>query len=192
MIFLIKNIKIEKFQVEMNTNVNYKIMFDYCVKNDEEGLKTHIQSGMNMNIKIFRQRNLLHIAACYNSVECMEVLIDAGLDIDEKTSDGKTPLHDSVENRSPGCLHLLLKAGADVNAKDKYGRTPLHQVALIYLSKMEALCFAKIFLYYGADPTIKNNVGKTFLDYIQTKDFRKEIEEYIQELSSLDIKEPQC
>lgn len=166
------------------------IIFGYCEKKNSKGLNALIRSGVNVNVKDHGGKNPLHNAACHNSVECMEVLIEAGLDIEEKTYDGKTPLHYSVECRSLECLYLLLKAGADINAKTIYGNTPLHRV--VQILSAPTLPFIKILLEYGADPTIKNNVGKTFLEYIRNASFRKEIEECVQELSTLDIKEPSC
>jgi ankyrin repeat protein len=124
-----------------------------------------------------------------NDVEGLTAIIQSGGDPNAKHNLlGVTPLHFAVGYNSKECLLLLLEAGAEINAKNNdYGWTPLH-VSALYGSKD---CF-QLLLQAGADPNAKDNKGKTPLDCIEEKTFKKEIEEYINALSTLDIKEPSC
>jgi len=70
-----------------------------------------------------------------------------------------TPLHHAVKGIRPDNVLLLLEMGAEINAKSSVGNTPL--------SKATApLDFptARLLLQHGADPYIKNNVGKRYVD----------------------------
>lgn len=164
-------------------------IFDCCERNDVEGLKKLIRSK---GTKIINEKNEygstpLHIAAGYNSMDCLKLLLDAGAEIKLKNNKGNTSLHYAASNNSKECLELLLEAGVKINAKNHYGNTSLH-FAACYNSK-ECL---QLLLEAGAEPNVRNGYGECFLDLIRYRTLRKEMEEYIQELATLDIKEPDC
>ena len=92
---------------------------------------------------------------------------------------------------SKECLEILLNTGSacgavDVDAKNNFRDTPLHEAA--WRNSKECI---KILLNYGANTTIKNDDGDIFLDFIKDKVFKKEIEEFMDGLSTQDIKEPE-
>jgi ankyrin repeat protein len=69
-------------------------------------------------------------------------------------------------------VKLLLEHGANPNIQDyKYGWTPLH-----FAVKNCHVDVARVLLDYGADPTIRDNEGRTPLDY------GSDCEEIIEEL----------
>ena len=146
------------------------------------------RGAIDVNAKNNNEETPLYIASWYGSKECLEILLQNGgyKCINAKDIDGNTPLHDSVRNNSFECLEILLNVeGLDVNSKNRFGNTPLHYTALNNFKEcMKAL------LDYGADVTIQSNKGKTFLDCIQNRELKKEMEEYVQLLSTQDIKEP--
>lgn len=74
---------------------------------------------------------------------------------------------------------MLLEAGAEVNATDCWGRTPLMYVVLgRYIFGDQTMPgreqLARLLVEYGADPSIKDNEGKSVIDY-----FVKECEDEI-------------
>lgn len=158
-------------------------IFYYCSQNDTEGLNRLIENGMGVTEKENGQGDTpLHVATYYGFFECMEILIKAGANVNEKNDVGYAAWFGL-----PDCLQLLMEHGADPDIKSNNGGTPLIHAAFNVKSSKESI---KILLKYGADPTIKNDYGKTFLDYITDKTLKKEIEDYIQELSMMHIKEP--
>lgn len=161
-------------------------IFDCCRKNRAEDLRTLInENPQNVNARDSDQCTPLHVAACYNSVECLQILIQSGAVIGVENEFEVTPLHYAVSHSSIECLQILIQSGANINAKNVHGDTALHHAA--YRSSIECL---QILLQSSADTSIKNNDGHTFLDCIRDEQVQREIEEYINALSTLDVKEP--
>ncbi|KAI8686792.1 HET domain-containing protein [Fusarium sp. Ph1] len=87
--------------------------------------------------------------------DMLELLLDEGADVEAKDKDGNTPLMHGA-----WCLttaKLLLARGADVNARSKHGVTPLMKAAFY----KENAGVVKLFLEHGADPTAKDEGGRT-------------------------------
>jgi tankyrase len=110
----------------------------------------------------------------------IEALLEAGADIHEADKNGVTALHHAVRFRSPIAVETLLRHGAGVNRTCKRsGSTPLHRAvtstgAPTTAGKgMEARKIIKILLRYGADPSIKNKVGKKPADYVRDEELRR-------------------
>lgn len=121
-----------------------------------------------------------------NDVEGLKTFIRSDININNvKDECGDTPLHTAASHNSKECLQILIQLGADPNIKNNNGSTPLHYDAL-YNSK-ECL---QLLLEVGADPNIKNDAGETFLHRVRDDQLRKETEEYVNALSTVNIKEP--
>lgn len=161
-----------------------------CMGDFVEELKQHIHSGIDLNNQ---EDPPLNIATYYNSVKCIKLLIEVGADINIKDNHGETPLHTAVDGMSMECIRVLIEAGVILDPKDNDGNTPLHHAADIHnRDDMDYKELIYLLLNAGANAYIKNNEGQTFLEYIQDENFKREIEEYANELSSLNIKEPSC
>jgi ankyrin repeat protein len=107
-------------------------------------------------------------------------LIKAGTDIHETDKNGVTLLHHAVRFRSPAAVEALLRLGAAVNQTCKRsGSTPLHRAVTSTGApgtagkSAQARDIIEILLRYGADPSIKNKLGKKPADYVRDKELRR-------------------
>lgn len=163
-------------------------IFDFCKQNNTEMLINLVRDGEDINQKNNHGYTPLHIAARYNSADCLIFLINNGADIYKKDCWGGTPLHTAADYGSADCLKILVQKGGIkiVNERDNDGSTALHSGSCRSVQNL------KILIDAGADVTAKDNYGRTFLCYFISTKSRKEIEDYIQYISTLDIKEPSC
>lgn len=92
--------------------------------------------------------------------EVAEVLLEAGADLFVQDNAGNTLLHGT--DARLGCWPLFLSAGLDVNARNKWGETPLHRA--------ECAESVQLLMQHGADPTLRNNDGKTPAEYWQEEE----------------------
>ena len=126
---------------------------------------------------MLNDRPLSHV--CYDrdsdpEVQCQRMvsLIENGADVGETDRNGVTPLHHAVRFRRPLAVKTLLQHGAAVNqACKRSGATPLHREitstgAPGTAGKLkERLLIIEILVEAGADPSIRNKLGKTPLEY---------------------------
>jgi ankyrin repeat protein len=70
-------------------------------------------------------------------------------------------------------INILVEAGADINATNIDGRTPL--IFASYLSYNPEAIITTL-LQLGADPKIKDNTGKTAIDYARNNEKLKNTE----------------
>ena len=77
--------------------------------------------------------------------------------------DGKTPLHEAASLGNKELVSQLLECGAAIEARANEGRTPLHEATRTN-KNWEVI---KTLLDRGADSTIRDEFGKTALDYVQ-------------------------
>jgi tankyrase len=110
----------------------------------------------------------------------IDALIRGGADVHETDKNGVTPLHHAVRFRSPAAVEALLKHGAAVNQPCKRsGATALHRAVTSTGAPgtagkaAEARQIIAILLEYGADPSIKNKMGKTPADYLPANESRR-------------------
>ena len=89
--------------------------------------------------------------------------------ISTKRKDGATALHAVILKKDFNhLLRDMILAGADINATDCLGNTPL-----IWAVNCENFGAVDILLDFGADPKIKNAIGKTALDIAVNKNNQK-------------------
>jgi tankyrase len=112
--------------------------------------------------------------------QAIEALLKAGADIHETDKNGVTPLHHAVRFRSPAAVAVLLRHGARVNqACKRSGSTPLHRAvtstgAPATAGKQHAAIeIIQTLLKHGADPSLKNKIGKTPADYVKDDAVRR-------------------
>lgn len=110
-------------------------------------------------------------------------LLKVGADVNETDKNGVTPLHRAVRFRSPAAVRLLIKQGADVNCQDKKSwSTPLHRAvtntgAPATKGKADEIGeIIQILLEGGADPKIKNRMGKMPIEYVKDARIRSLME----------------
>jgi len=107
----------------------------------------------------------------------IEALLKAGADIQETDKNGVTPLHFAVRFRSPAAVETLLRHGAHANqACKRSGSTALHRAVTSTEAQQtagkqnEAKEIIKLLLKFGADPLLKNKMGKRPADYVRDDD----------------------
>jgi len=107
----------------------------------------------------------------------IEALLIAGADIHETDKNGVTPLHHAVRIRSPAAVQVLLSHGASVNqACKRSGSTALHRAVTSTGAPQtagkqeEAKQIIKLLIRFGADPSLRNKIGKRPADYVRDDD----------------------
>ena len=183
-----------------------QLMID-CENDDIENIKKHItckedtkQKLMWLSIKggncYVPEQSLLSIASRYGNTEIMKYLISLGADVDDLDEYACTPLHFACLKRKENnkenieAVKILLEAGADpnkisykkfyriyginTNKRSGTGETPLHNAAI-----MGNLEIVKYLLENGAKPSlfIKNNSGRTPIDYVNIYEDDEKTEE---------------
>ena len=153
-----------------------------------------IADGADVNIQQVNRNTPLHEAAGAGSIDVAELLIAHGANPDAKDRKGYTPLHETAWWTDPSTLavaKLLLDKGADVNARATWDGTPLTDAAdsnnlpLAELlvdrgANVNATCpfgctclhhavssknVAEFLITKGADVNIKDNNGRTPLNW---------------------------
>ena len=115
----------------------------------------------------------LMMAAMRGELKLAAALIDKDADVNKT---GWTPLHyaaSSTQGDQLGVAKLLLENAAYIDAASPNGSTPLMMAAMYGNTST-----LKLLLDEGADPTLKNPLGLTAVDFAQRAD-RKEMVELI-------------
>ena len=115
----------------------------------------------------------LMMAAMRGELKLATALIDKDADVNKT---GWTPLHyaaSSTQGDQLGVAKLLLENAAYIDAASPNGSTPLMMAAMYGNAST-----LKLLLDEGADPTLKNQLGLTAVDFAQRAD-RKEMVELI-------------
>ena len=95
------------------------------------------------------------------TAEQVQAFLDLGVNVNG-TEYGETPLHYAAFSANPKVVSVLLKAGAQVDAKStSTGGTALHSAAG-FNENPEVI---SLLLRAGADPDLRDDDGKTALDY---------------------------
>ena len=116
--------------------------------------------GLNVEERNAKDESALMLAALRGNLPAARALIKLDADVNKT---GWTPLHYAASgtgDQQPAMLALLLEQHAYIDAGSPNGSTPL-MLAAQYGTRASAL----LLLEEGADPTIKNQLGLTAVDF---------------------------
>ena len=102
------------------------------------------------------------LAAIHNQLALAKLLIDRGADVNRA---GWTPLHYASTRGHRDMMRLLLDNDAYIDSESANGTTPLMMAA--YSAPPLAV---KLLLEEGADPTLRNQVNASALDFALSAD----------------------
>jgi uncharacterized protein len=111
----------------------------------------------NVEIRTSHDESPLMMAALKGHFELVKQLIERGADVNKT---GWTPLHYAATNGHLAIMELLLEQHAYIDAESPNGTTPLMMAA--HYGSPAAV---KLLLEAGADPTLKNQLGMTAIDF---------------------------
>jgi len=110
--------------------------------------------------------NALNSAVQIGDIETARTLLDSGVDVNERNKFGSFALNAAaVENDIP-LLRLLVERGANANAQSWSGDTALICATKYAGGKKDTV---KLLLDAGTDVSLKDEDGKTALDYAKEK-----------------------
>lgn len=120
-----------------------------------------VENGAEVNYAAMGGNTILHNLAANGNAKSIHIVLDKGANANSIDEQGKLPLHNAVINRHAEAAGLLLKYTDDINLQEtNLGNTPLHIAAINGDMKS-----TEILLNAGADAELKNNHGKTAVDY---------------------------
>lgn len=124
------------------------------------------------NVKLLLDRGFdpsdgLSQAVTYGYPDIARLLIAAGASAHGTESSGINLLHWAAITNHPEVIPALVEAGVEINTTDEFGFTPLMYAATIDFGDARVL---NALLSAGADPTIRNQDGRTAIE--QARYFR--------------------
>ena len=120
-----------------------------------------VENGAEINYSAMEGNTILHNLAAAGNGKSLKILLDRGANTNCIDEQGNLPLHIAIINKNADAAWLLIKHTSNINAQEaNMGNTPLHVAAINGdIKSTEAL------LQAGADPGIKNHLGRIPVDY---------------------------
>ncbi|MEZ0253992.1 MAG: ankyrin repeat domain-containing protein [Chthoniobacter sp.] len=114
-------------------------------------------------------------------VAMIQLLLEAGANLHAQDKNGATPLHRAVRTRCADAVACLLDAGADAAMHNKPGSTPFHLAVQntgrggsgADRAKTAQREIIEIFLKRGVSPNLKDQKGKTVLQWARSDAIRE-------------------
>jgi len=119
-----------------------------------------------------------------NQVTMIKILLKAGAEINAQDKNGATPLHRAVRTRCAAAVKCLLDAGADTMIKNKPGSTAFHLAVQntgrggsgAEIARAAQQEIIQLFLARGLSPKVKDEKGKSVLDWAKSERIREMLE----------------
>jgi uncharacterized protein len=112
-----------------------------------------------VEIRNAQDESPLMLAALNGELEICKTLIERDADVNKP---GWAPLHYAATNSHIAVIRLLLEQHAYIDAASPNGSTPLMMAAMYGNASA-----VKLLLESGADPSLKNDLGLTAIDFAQ-------------------------
>lgn len=144
-------------------------------------LKANPQNPKNLKIYYIQSSLGVSIIECclkFDLKKCTKFLLELDININSIYRYGESSLCFCIKNLSFKCAKLLISYEAKVNQKQMWGLTSLH-----YAASYGKIKFLKYLILRGGDVYIQNSAGRTVIDFINDDADKKEILEYIDELT---------
>lgn len=115
--------------------------------------------GTRVEVRNDRDESVLMLAAIQGHLSLVQKLVEKDADVNKT---GWTPLHYAATRSRLEVMNFLLEHSAYIDAESPNGTTPLMMAAMY--GTPEAVL---LLIQAGADPTVKNQLGLTALDFAQ-------------------------
>lgn len=150
----------------------------HIAKENEKVCNLFLEAGMDVNSRDAAGTPMICIAARSGRKSMIEWLLAEGADINAVSKDrGYSAVMDAVWKSSPDIVKFLIEKGANLNFISNDGQT-----ALIVATGASNPRICELLVKNGADPTYKDRMGMSSLDYarlFKKTELAKLYEEYV-------------
>ncbi len=150
----------------------------HIAKENEKICTLFVEAGMDVNCRDSAGTPMICIAARSGRKKMIDWLLDKGADINSISKDrGYSAVMDAVWKSSLDIVKLLIEKGANLNYISNDGQT-----ALIVATGASNPRICELLVKNGADPTYKDRMGMSSLDYarlFKKTELAKLYEEYV-------------
>lgn len=140
-----------------------KEFLEWVEDGDFAEIKKQLEKGADINYKDEDGENAAFYAIenySDNNGEVIKYLLEKNIDVTIVATDKTNVLHIAAENEAKDIIKELVKKGANINQKDKNEDTPI-----LLAAQAKDYAIVKLLSDLGANLTLKNDEGKTILDY---------------------------
>lgn len=123
-------------------------------------LRAIVDSGGDLNTKLYCGRTLMHYAVKYNRKGLIKLFYRMGVNAQICDDNYNTPLHYAILKENYQAAKELIKLNVDVNLPAEFEQTPLHMAVLKGNKDL-----VKLLVENGADITLVDEKNYTALDY---------------------------
>jgi len=106
----------------------------------------------------------------YDDLNYIKKYIENGGDLNKIDDHHEPFIINAAENHNIPLLEFLIENGADINAVNSYGNTILHRLDYYYNNNK----IIDIAIQAGINWFIKNHIGKTFLEILESSSLKLE------------------
>lgn len=162
----------EGVDINMKDGLGETALMNSVMEDKLEVMKFLLDNGADTEIRDISDNTVLKNVALSGSVEMARKLIEKGASLNPDDDSGSTLLIYALGNRHfPEMIEFLIDKGINLNVRPhEFAHTPLMVAAALgYEKSVETL------LKLGADPSMKDEDGKTALDFAREREPINEI-----------------